>query len=182
MSGTPRRRPSRAPELALTIQYGTRSAQSPSRAKLRKWARAALRRAADITLRIVDAREARSLNRRFRGRDYATNVLTFIYRKQRPLAGDIAICAPVVTREARESGISREAHYAHLAVHGLLHLQGHDHQRARDAHRMERLETRILAGLGYDDPYARDQRVNRASGRKPLRSRSAPRASRKDGR
>ena len=153
MSGTPRLKPSRAPELALTVQYGTRSAKLPSRAKLRKWARAALRRSASITLRIVDAREARSLNRRFRGLDYATNVLTFVYRERRPLAGDIAICAPVVAREARERGVSCEAHYAHLAVHGILHLQGHDHQLARAAGRMERLETRILARLGYPDPY-----------------------------
>ena len=136
-SGTPKRKPSRAPELALTVQYGISSARLPSRA----------------TLRIVGAREARRLNRRFRSRDYATNVLTFAYPEQRPLAGDIAICAPVAVGEARARGISRDAHYAHLVIHGMLHLQGFDHENERDARRMERLESRILARLGYADPY-----------------------------
>ena len=152
-NGTTKRKPSRAPELALTVQYGTRPAQLPSRAKLRLWARAALERNAIITLRIVGTREARKLNRRFRGIDRATNVLTFNYSERTPLAGDIAICAPLVTREARAFGIDREAHYAHLTVHGVLHLQGYDHRRARAAECMERLETRILARLGYADPY-----------------------------
>ena len=154
MSGTPKRRPGRTPERAqTTIQYGTRAAQLPSRAKLRRWVRAALGTSAGITLRLVGTREARLLNLNYRGRDYATNVLTFIYSGPSPLAGDIAICAPVVAREAHVRGISREAHYAHLTVHGVLHLQGHNHARAADAKRMERLETRILAGLGYADPY-----------------------------
>jgi probable rRNA maturation factor len=125
----------------------------PSRARLREWARAALRRDAAVTLRIIGAREARGLNRRFRRRDYATNVLTFAYSDQRPLAGDLAICAPVAAREARARGISREAHYAHLVIHGMLHLQGFDHENQRDARRMERLECRTLAKFGYADPY-----------------------------
>ena len=158
-SGTPRRKPSRAPELALTVQYGIRSAQLPSRARLREWARAALRRNAAVTLRIIGAREARGLNRRFRGRDYATNVLTFAYPEQRPLAGDIAICAPVAAHEARARGISREAHCAHLVIHGMLHLQGFDHENERDARRMERIETRILGQLGFADPYEGQVRV-----------------------
>lgn len=137
----------------MSVQYGIRSAGLPAREKLRKWARAALRRKASVTLRFVGAREARSLNRRFCGRDYATNVLSFAYREQRPLKGDIAICAPVVIREARARGVSREAHYAHLTVHGMLHLQGLDHKRARDARHMEQLEARILGRLGYADPY-----------------------------
>jgi probable rRNA maturation factor len=152
-SGTPKRKPSRAPELALTVQYVTRSAQLPSRASLGKWVRAALGKSACIALRIVGAREARCLNRRYRGRDHATNVLTFVYSDRRPLAGDIAICAPVVAREARTRGISAEAHYAHLVVHGMLHLQGYDHERASEARRMERLEVRILAKLGFGNPY-----------------------------
>ena len=152
-NGTPKRRPGRAPELALTVQYGVRSAQLPSRARLREWAHAALRRNATVTLRIIGAREARGLNRRFRSRDYATNVLTFAYPEQRPLAGDLAICAPVAAREARVRDISCEAHYAHLVIHGMLHLQGFDHENERDARRMERLESRILAKLGYADPY-----------------------------
>ena len=106
-----------------------------------------------MTLRIVGAREARRLNRTYRGRDYATNVLTFAYDETSPLSGDIALCAPVVAREAREQGKAVEAHYAHLLVHGMLHLQGHDHTVAKDAAAMEDREIRILAGLGYDNPY-----------------------------
>ncbi len=151
MSGTPKSRPS--PELALTIQHGIGAAKPPSRARFGKWIRAALTRSARITLRVVGAREARLLNHRFRRRDYATNVLTFVYSAARPLEGDIAICAPVVAREARALGISLDAHYAHLTVHGVLHLRGYDHQRVPDAERMERLETRILKKLGYADPY-----------------------------
>ena len=101
----------------------------------------------------VAAAEARRLNRDFRGKDYATNVLTFVYGDT-PLAGDIVICAPVVAREAREQGKAVAAHWAHLVVHGLLHLQGHDHERDDEARRMERREKRILAGLGFADPYA----------------------------
>ena len=156
-SGTPKRKPSRAPELALTVQYGISSARLPSRATLRKWVQAALRRTAAVTLRITGEREARGLNRRFRGGNHATNVLTFAYPDQRPFAGDIAICAPVATREARARGISREAHYAHLVIHGVLHLQGFDHENARDARRMERLESRILARFGYADPYRNEK-------------------------
>ena len=153
MSGTPKRKPGRTPEPALSLQYGVRSAQLPSRAKLRRWVRAALRKKASLTLRLVGAREARQLNLNYRGRDYATNVLTFIYSEKNPLEGDIAICAPVVTREARLRGVDREAHYAHLTVHGVLHLQGWDHGRNRDAQEMEARETAILRGLGFADPY-----------------------------
>ena len=183
-SGTPKRKPSRAPELALTVQYGTRSAQLPSRARLRKWVRAAVGTSACIALRIVGAREARRLNRCYRGRDYATNVLTFVYSDRRPLAGDIAICAPVVAREARECGISREAHYAHLVVHGMLHLQGFEHENEREARRMERIETRILGQLGFADPYGGEVRGERREAAKArLRaSRLTPHASRKHGR
>jgi len=154
MSGTPKRKPGRTPELALTIQYATSAAQLPTRAQLRRWTGAALRKSARLTLRLIGTREARRLNLDYRGRDYATNVLTFIYSDQRPLEGDIAICAPVVAREAALRGIRREAHYAHLTVHGMLHLQGYDHEHATDAKRMEALERRILARLGYADPYS----------------------------
>jgi len=167
MSGTPKRKPGRTPELALTIQYGTRCAQLPLPAKLRLWARAALRKNARVTLRLVGEREARELNLNYRGRDYATNVLTFIYSQKSPLEGDIAICAPVVAREANRQGMRREAHYAHLTVHGMLHLQGFDHERAHDATRMENLETRILARLGYADPY-RD--IAQTAARKPKKN------------
>ena len=135
-------------------------------------------------MRIVGAREARRLNHRYRGRDYATNVLTFVYSDRRPLAGDIAICAPLVAREALERGISREAHYAHLVVHGMLHLQGFEHKNERDARRMEEIETRILGQLGFADPYAGEERLpERAAAKGRLRaSRLTPHALRKHGR
>jgi len=137
----------------LAIQRASRAAHIPSDSKLRRWARAALARPAEVTLRLVAETEGRGLNREFRGRDYATNVLTFVYAAQ-PLAGDIVICAPVVAREARAQGKPVEAHYAHLVVHGMLHLQGYDHEGGRDAARMEGRERRILASLGFGDPYA----------------------------
>jgi probable rRNA maturation factor len=152
-SGTAKRKPNRAPEFVLTVQYGAHPTWLPSRTQLRRWAAAALRRRAYVTLRIAGAREARRLNRRFRGKDYVPNVLTFVYHERRPLVGDIVLCAPVLAREARKRGIDVAAHYAHLVVHGMLHLQGHDHQQANEATRMEYLETRILARLGYGDPY-----------------------------
>ncbi len=153
MSATPKRRPSPAPSLQLSVQYGVQPAHLPTRGALRRWTRAALMRNARITLRIVGAREARALNRRFRGRDYATNVLSFCYPDGDAVNGDIAICAPVVAREARTLRIPRAARYAHLTVHGVLHLQGYDHERPREALRMERLEARILTALGYAHPY-----------------------------
>lgn len=162
MSGTTKRKPP-TPELKLSVQYGTRFAHAPSAAKVRRWVRAALRKSASITLRLVGTREGRALNRKFRGRDYATNVLTFVYSKK-PLAGDIAICAPVVAREATAQRVERDAHYAHLTVHGVLHLQGFDHVRSADANRMENLETRILAGLGYADPYCKPAPAARRRG------------------
>ena len=149
-------KPSPKPTLALSLQFADASHRDLlPRHKVARWLRAALAAPAEITVRIVDADESRSLNRDYRARDYATNVLSFVYSDRPPLTGDIAICAPVVAREAREHGISREAHYAHLTVHGMLHLQGHDHRRAREAERMERLETRIMKKLGYADPYQR---------------------------
>ena len=138
--------------LALAIQRATRAAHVPSDRRLRTWARAALRKRATVTLRFVGDAEGRRLNRAFRGKDHATNVLTFIY-ELRPLAGDVVICAPVVAREARAQEKPVDAHYAHLVVHGLLHLQGHDHEVASQAMRMERRERVILRALGYPDPY-----------------------------
>jgi probable rRNA maturation factor len=135
---------------------------------LRKWVKAALAHDAEIALRIVDEEEGRRLNRDFRNKDYATNVLTFVYddahagpdvppgEKQdaHPLAGDIVLCAPVVENEAGQQQKDLIAHYAHLTVHGVLHLQGYDHQEEAEAEEMEEMETRILARLGYEDPYA----------------------------
>ena len=110
---------------------------------------------ADVTVRFVDAQEGHSLNRDYRGKDYATNVLSFPYESAAIVRGDLVLCLPVVEHEAGEQGKSPEAHYAHLIVHGMLHLQGHDHETGRDnAIRMEALEREILDALGYPDPYA----------------------------
>jgi probable rRNA maturation factor len=105
-------------------------------------------------LRIVGRIEGRKLNLQYRGKDYATNVLTFSYPERPTLSGDIVLCAPVVRKEARAQRIDLTAHYAHLVVHGMLHLLGHDHERDREAKAMERLETEIVTRLGYPDPYA----------------------------
>jgi probable rRNA maturation factor len=142
------------PRLAVDVQLVARRARFPAPATVRKWARAALRGAADVTVRVVGEAEARRLNRVYRGRDRATNVLSFAYQRgPRAVSGDIALCAPVIRREAAAQGKAVEAHYAHLVVHGLLHLQGYDHEAPRAARRMEALETQILAKLGYPDPY-----------------------------
>jgi len=137
--------------VTLHVQRASRAAHIPSDATLRKWARAAGIEGI-VTVRYVGAAESRRLNRRFRGKDYATNVLSFPY-SAKPLEGDLVICAPVVAREAREQGKALRAHHAHMLVHGLLHLAGLDHERAREAARMEGRERRILAELGFADPY-----------------------------
>jgi probable rRNA maturation factor len=141
----------------LSVQYAVASRRVPTRAQARRWAQAALDRDARITVRIVGQAEARVLNRNYRGKDYATNVLTFVMRDQPPYEGDLALCAPVVAREAREQRKRIDAHYAHLVVHGVLHLQGYDHERAADARVMEARETQVLSELGYPDPYARHE-------------------------
>lgn len=143
------------PDLALSLQFAdaTHRAQLP-RHKVIRWIRAALEAPAEITVRIVDAEEGQALNRDFRGKDYATNVLTFDYAREPVVSADLVLCAPVVAREAAEQGKTLEAHYAHLLVHGTLHAQGFDHEKAREAKVMETRETQILAALGFDDPYA----------------------------
>ena len=146
-----------APSLSLAVQYAVGGARAPAglptRAQFRRWARAALAEDAAVTLRLVNEAEGRRLNAAFRGQRNATNVLSFGYDGMRPLSGDLVLCAPVIRREAREQGKTLAAHCAHLTVHGMLHLQGYDHQRDSDARTMERLETVILARLGYPDPY-----------------------------
>lgn len=136
----------------ITVQYASRVPGLPTPTQLRRWARAASGVDAALNIRLVNAAEGKRLNRGFRGRDYATNVLTFAYGEQPP-AADIVLCAQVVAREAREQGKTLAAHYAHLVVHGVLHAHGHDHEKAGEAKRMEALEVKILAGLGFDNPY-----------------------------
>ena len=146
-------------KLELTVQKAVNSPGLPSAAALRRWLAAALAQRAAITVRFVGNAEGRELNRTFRERDYATNVLSFDYGasgRPRVLAGDLVLCAPVLRREARAQGKTLAAHVAHLTVHGALHLQGYDHQTPRAAARMEALEKKILAQLGFPDPYAGD--------------------------
>ena len=148
-----------AVKLELTVQKAVNSPGLPTRAELRRWLGAALGQNAAITVRFVGAAEGRELNRAYRDRDYATNVLSFGYGgtgRGEILTGDLVLCAPVLRREARAQGKALAAHVAHLVVHGALHLQGHDHQSPRAAARMEALEKRILAKLGFADPYAGD--------------------------
>jgi len=146
----------RRPRLSLTVQYAVAARNLPGRAQFRRWVRAALEHDARITVRIVGRPEGKSLNRHFRRRDRPTNVLTFVYRDAPPYEGDLALCAPVVTREAREQRKSVAAHYAHLVVHGTLHLQGYDHKKDSDASIMEFRESEIVTQLGYPDPYGKD--------------------------
>lgn len=135
------------------VQYAIKDSNVPTRPQFRRWVKAALMQPAEITLRLVNENEGRELNRDFRDKDYATNVLTFAYNDTAPLSGDIVLCAPVVNREAEQQCKNRIAHYAHLTIHGILHLQGYDHIEDADAIEMERLETQILNKLGYHDPY-----------------------------
>ena len=150
--------------LDVAVSYALPRAGLPAANSFRKWVAAALDgriREADLAVRLVDAREGRSLNRHYRGKDYATNVLSFPAELPEglpegvtfPLLGDLVLCAPVVAREAREQRKPLAAHYAHLTVHGALHLLGWNHEDDREAECMERLEREILAELGVEDPY-----------------------------
>jgi probable rRNA maturation factor len=143
------------PHLRLAVQYALSARTLPSRAQFRRWVRAALEHDAAMTLRVVGQAEGRVLNCTYRKKDYATNVLTFVFRDHAPFEGDLALCAPVVAREARAQKKPLAAHYAHLTVHGALHLQGYDHENHADAKVMERREAQIMAKLGYADPYLR---------------------------
>lgn len=139
--------------LSLTIQQRAAFAGLPASSTLRRWVGLACRRRAHLVLRFVGTAEGRTLNRTYRGRDYATNVLTFVY-SQRPVHADIVICVPVVRAEARAQRKPFYHHLAHLVIHGALHAQGHDHLTAQQAQVMETLERRLLARLGIPDPYA----------------------------
>jgi probable rRNA maturation factor len=144
------------PRLRLSVQYAVPDRNGlPDRLRLRRWARAALEQDVEVTLRFVSEDEGRQLNRDFRGKDYPTNVLTFPYGEDEAgqASGDIVLCAGVIAREADERGKALTAHYAHMVVHGMLHLQGYDHQQDREATAMEAVERFILRRLGFPDPY-----------------------------
>ena len=143
------------PELRLAVQFASEAAGLPMRAQVRRWVAAALERNAEITVRIVDAEEARALNNDYRSKDYVPNVLTFEYGEISPgtLGGDVVICAPVVEREAREQGKPLKDHYAHMTIHGVLHLQGYDHIEPQEADIMESREAVILKRFRIPNPY-----------------------------
>ena len=138
--------------LSLCVQYAVAARDLPTRPTLRRWIAAALEDDASVTLRFVGAAEGRALNRVYRHKDSATNVLAFVYDDVS--GGDIVLCAPVLRREARAQDKVLAAHCAHLVIHGMLHLQGYDHHRIAAAKRMEAREIAILAGLGFANPYA----------------------------
>ncbi|WP_342618846.1 rRNA maturation RNase YbeY [Rhodoferax sp. GW822-FHT02A01] len=145
--------------LSLSLQFGdiayaARHRAALPRHKVIRWIRHALDADAEITVRIVDAEEGQALNRDFRKKDYATNVLTFDYTQAPLVTADLVLCAPVVAKEAKEQGKTLQAHYAHLIVHGTLHAQGWDHETSKaDAEAMEAREIDILSGLGFKNPY-----------------------------
>jgi probable rRNA maturation factor len=148
-------------KLALSVQYpDPRLEATATRQKLRRWVQAALLGPAELTIRFVDAEEGRALNRDFRAKDYATNVLTFAYNEgdelaaDEPTRADIVLCTDVLEREAGEQKKTVEEHTAHLVVHGVLHAQGYDHENDEEAAEMEQFERDILEALGYPDPYA----------------------------
>ena len=151
--------------IELDLQLATEASVLPAEAQLRRWVELALRqRTADseLTIRLVDAEEGQELNRTYRHKDYATNVLSFPAEVPDglldiPLLGDLVICVPVVEREAREQNKALEAHWAHLVIHGCLHLLGYDHIDDEEAEEMEGLERQLLAELGYPDPYRDDE-------------------------
>jgi probable rRNA maturation factor len=167
----------RRPRAAVSVQYAASGDDLPARPLLRRWVRAALGTdvaAVTIVLRFVETAESRALNRCFRDRNRPTNVLAFVYDAKRGpegpmLSGDIVLCAPVLRREASKQGKMLEAHCAHLVVHGVLHLQGYDHDLDVEAARMEAREIAILARLGFADPYRPE------SGSPPKPSRHASR-------
>jgi len=147
------------PALSLSLQFARfkdveRHRLALPRHSVTRWLRHALAVDGEITVRIVDADEGQQLNREFRGKDYATNVLTFDYAQEPVVMADLVLCAPVVAREAKEQRKTLAAHYAHLLVHGALHAQGWDHETGEaDAEEMEAYEVEILAELGIPNPY-----------------------------
>ena len=144
------------PELSLSLQFAdARHKALLPRHRVARWVRAALLNPGEITVRIVGADEGRELNREYRQKDYATNVLTFDYQHEPLVMADLILCAPVIEAEAQAQGIELVAHYAHLLVHGTLHAQGFDHETAKQAREMEPRESALLLALGFADPYTR---------------------------
>lgn len=149
------------PRLELSLRFGPMPAEllarqraALARHRVARWIRHALQADAEIAVRILDEPQARALNRDWRRKDYATNVLTFDYAREPLVLADLVLCAPVVEREARQQGLALDAHYAHLLMHGTLHAQGWDHETGeREAQRMEARESELLARLGFADPY-----------------------------
>ncbi|MDE2600249.1 MAG: rRNA maturation RNase YbeY [Rhodocyclaceae bacterium] len=150
-----------AATLSLSVQYACNDDALPSRPQVRRWVKKAFEGdSAEVTVRFVDAEEGRTLNREYRHKDYATNVLSFPYVPNPEMAGDLVLCLPVVLKEAAEQKKPAEAHFAHLIVHGMLHLQGYDHETGdEDAEIMEAREREILAALGYPDPYLSEREL-----------------------
>jgi probable rRNA maturation factor len=143
------------PALQLSLQFADATHRTVlARHHVRRWVRAALAAPAEITVRIVGADEGLALNQSFRAQAHATNVLTFDYSHTPVVVADLVLCAPVVQREALAQGISLQAHYAHLLVHGTLHAQGHDHLHEDEAKAMEALESAVMQRLGFADPYS----------------------------
>lgn len=143
------------PALSLSLQFADkRHREHLPRHKVARWIRAALESDAEIAVRLVDADEGQALNRDYRQKNYATNVLTFDYATEPVVMADLIICAPVIEHEAQEQGKTLQSHYAHMLVHGALHAQGWDHEDPEEAEAMEAREREILAQLGFDDPYA----------------------------
>jgi probable rRNA maturation factor len=160
--------PVRLPKLSLAVQYTCGVDHMPLRAQVRRWAMAAVERDVVLTIRFVAPSEARALNRDFRGKDYATNVLTFVYENTTGIApkktktapqglgkieGDIAICPSVIAKEAKEQKKTQHAHFAHMVIHGILHLQAYDHELKKDAVAMEAREIEILRTFKIANPY-----------------------------
>ncbi len=144
------------PDLNLSLQFAdARHKALLPRHQVARWVRAALLHPGELTVRIVGADEGRELNREYRQKDYATNVLTFDYQHEPVVMADLILCAPVIEAEAREQGLELVSHYAHLLVHGTLHAQGFDHETARQARDMEPRESALMLALGFADPYAR---------------------------
>jgi probable rRNA maturation factor len=141
------------PQLKISVQFATTQTNLPTKIQLRKWAKATLRVDTEVTIRIVDEAEGRALNLAYRGKDYATNVLTFPLAQEPHLMGDIVLCAPIIKQEAIDQHKDLIAHYAHLTVHSVLHLHGYDHENEPQAELMEAIEVTILQKLGYANPY-----------------------------